>query len=453
MFKKILIANRGEIALRIIRACHEMGIKTVAVYSEADEFSLHVKFADEAVCIGPAESAKSYLDVKRIISAAEITDSEAIHPGYGFLAENAEFVDIIEEHNIKFIGPSADVIRSMGEKATAKQTMKANGVPVIPGSDGAVSDFKELKKLANEIGYPVIIKASFGGGGRGMRLVNEESELQRAYDTARSESAIAFGNDEMYLEKFIVNPRHIEVQVLADSHGNVVALGERECSIQRRHQKLIEEAPSPAVTPEMREFICGVSAKATKAVGYENAGTIEYILDKEGNFYFMEMNTRVQVEHPVTEMVYNLDIINHQIRIAAGEAIDINRFSLQPRGHSIECRINAENPFKNFMPSPTTIENLHLPGGYEVRMDSHIYAGYTIPHQYDTMIAKFITHGADRKEAIDRMRRVLDEAVIEGVATTIPAHKQILATEKFQSGNFDTSFLDNFQFNLEEENE
>ncbi len=449
--KKILIANRGEIALRIIRACHELGIKTVAVYSTADQYSLHVRFADEAVCIGPPQSALSYLNVPQIISAAELTNADAIHPGYGFLAENAEFADICKENNIIFIGPSSDVIRSMGDKASAKATMKNAGVPVIPGSEGIVHTVEEVEKLAEVIGYPIILKASAGGGGRGMRIVRQASEIRTALTTASAEAKTAFGNGDMYLEKYIVKPRHVEVQILGDSHGNVVALGERECSIQRRHQKLIEESPSPAVTPEIRKKLQDVAVKGGTEAGYVGAGTIEFLLDANGDFYFMEMNTRIQVEHPVTEMVIGMDLVKKQIQIADGFRLPPEMKNYKLRGHAIECRVNAEDPDNNFRPNAAQINTFHMPGGSGVRVDSHAYGGYQIPPYYDSMIAKVIVQGHDRESAINRMQRALEETVIEGLKTTIPFQQQILAHPDFISGDFDTAFLETFEYKKQEE--
>lgn len=448
MFKKILIANRGEIALRIIRTCKELGIKTVAVYSEADRYSLHVRFADEAVCIGPGPSKESYLNIPRIIAAAEITNAEAIHPGYGFLAENAMFAEICESSGIKFIGPTPEAIEAMGDKALAKETMKKAGVPVIPGSDGVVNSLEEAREIANEIGFPIMLKAAAGGGGKGMRMVKSEDELENAWQTARAEAEAAFGNPALYIEKFIERPRHIEIQILADEHGNVIHLGERDCSIQRRHQKLVEESPSPIVTPELREAMGQAAVKGAKSVKYRNAGTIEFLVDKNGNFYFMEMNTRIQVEHPVTEMVYGIDIVREQIRIAAGEKLGIKQRQLKPNGHAIECRINAEDPFNGFRPSPGKITALHFPGGFGVRVDSHIYQEYVIPPYYDSMIAKLIVHARTRDEAIARMLRALEEFVIEGVHTTIPFHIKLLNSSEFRSGiDYDTKFID-FKFNM-----
>lgn len=440
MFKKILIANRGEIALRIIRACKELGISTVAVYSEADADSLHVRFADEVVCIGPGPSNQSYLQIPRIISAAEVTNSEAIHPGYGFLAENANFAEICASCNIKFIGPTPAMINAMGNKSVAKETMKKAGVPIIPGSDGVLNSIEEAKKTADAIGYPVIIKASAGGGGRGMRIVRDGAALENAYRQARTEAESAFGNADVYMEKYFENPRHIEIQILADAHGNVVALGERECSIQRKHQKLIEESPSPALTPKLRKQMCDAAIKGARAVNYESAGTIEFLLEN-GKFYFMEMNTRIQVEHPVTEYVFGTDLIKRQIEIANGEKFNWNK-DYQMRGHAIECRINAEDPSKDFRPSPGKITSFHIPGGPGVRVDTHAYAHYIIPPFYDSLIAKLITHGKTREEAITRMIRSLEEFVVEGIATTIPFHLQVLRDPVFISGDFDTKYVE-----------
>ena len=448
MFKKILIANRGEIALRIIRTCKELGIKTVAVYSEADRYSLHVRFADEAVCIGPGPSKDSYLNIPRIIAAAEITNAEAIHPGYGFLAENAMFAEICESSGIKFIGPTPDAIEAMGDKALAKETMRKAGVPVIPGSDGVVETLEEAREIANEIGYPIMLKAAAGGGGKGMRMVNDESELENAWQTARAEAEAAFGNPAVYIEKFIERPRHIEIQILADEYGNVIHLGERDCSIQRRHQKLVEESPSPIVTPGLREAMGQAAVKGAKSVKYRNAGTIEFLVDKNGNFYFMEMNTRIQVEHPVTEMVYGIDIVREEIRIAAGEKLNIKQRQLKPNGHAIECRINAEDSYNGFRPSPGKITGLHFPGGFGIRVDSHIYQDYVVPPYYDSLIAKLIAHGRTRDEAIARMLRALEEFVIEGIHTTIPFHIKLLNSPEFRSGvDYDTKFVD-LKFNM-----
>src|SRR5690625_263853 len=441
MFEKILIANRGEIALRIIRTCKEMGIKTVAVYSTADQDSLHVKFADEAVCIGPPPSRESYLKIPAILSAAEITNAEAIHPGYGFLAENAEFSRICAEHDLKFIGPSPDMISRMGDKATAKATMIESGVPVVPGSDGIVETLEEAERISEEIGYPVIIKASAGGGGRGMRIVHEASKLARSFETCRSEASGAFDNPAVYIEKFVQNPRHVEIQIVGDQHGNVIQLGERECSLQRRNQKLLEESPSPVMTPELRERMGEAAVKAGKAINYEGAGTIECLLDKDHNFYFMEMNTRIQVEHPVTEEVTNCDLVAEQIRAAAG--YKLKNKPLKMRGHAIECRINAEDPAFNFRPSAGTISVFHPPGGHSVRIDTHAYSGYKIPPHYDSMIAKLIVSAPSRKEAIGRMKRALEEFIIEGIKTTIPYHLQLMSDEKFLAGDFNTHYLEN----------
>ena len=444
MFKKILVANRGEIALRVMRTCREMGIKTVAVYSTADEDSLHVRFADEAVCIGPPQSSKSYLNIPNIISAAEITNADAIHPGYGFLSENAEFSKICEDYGIKFIGASAEQINQMGDKATAKETMKKAGVPVIPGSEGLLSSVEEGIKQSNEMGYPVIIKATAGGGGRGMRIIRKDEEFQKMWDDAKMESGAAFGNDGLYLEKYVEEPRHIEIQIVGDQNGVVCHLSERDCSIQRRHQKLVEETPSPALTPELREKMGIAAIKGAAAIKYEGAGTIEFLLDKHGNFYFMEMNTRIQVEHPITEEVTDFDLIKEQIKVAAG--IPISGTNYYPKKYSMECRVNAEDPANNFRPCPGTIKSMHLPGGHGVRVDSHVYAGYTIPPYYDSMIAKVIVTAQSREEVIVRMKRALEEFYIEGVKTTIPFHLKLMDDEKFKSGNFNTSFLESFDF-------
>ncbi|MCL4548123.1 MAG: acetyl-CoA carboxylase biotin carboxylase subunit [Bacteroidetes bacterium] len=440
MFKKILIANRGEIALRIIRTCKELGIPTVAVYSEVDRDSLHVVFADEAVCIGPAPSNQSYLKVPNILSAAQITGADAIHPGYGFLAENAEFSEICADSNIKFIGPSADSIRKMGDKAFAKETMKKVGVPVVPGSEGVVNDVEEAKKIAKHIGYPVMLKASAGGGGKGMRIVWKEDELEKAFQTASNEANAAFANPALYMEKFVENPRHVEIQILGDQFGNIYHYGERDCSIQRRHQKLIEESPSPFITPDIREKMGEAALLGARAVNYEGAGTIEFLVDRHRKFYFIEMNTRIQVEHPVTEMVRNIDLVKNQILVAAGERIEDP--PKDPRGHAIEFRINAEDPQNNFRPSPGQIEYLHFPGGFGVRIDSHVYNEYVIPPNYDSLIAKMIIWGTDRPHAIKRARRALEEFKIEGIKTTIPFHQKVLESEKFIEGDFDTSFID-----------
>jgi acetyl-CoA carboxylase biotin carboxylase subunit len=444
VIKKVLIANRGEIALRVIRACKELGIRTVAVYSQADHESLHVRFADEAVCIGPPPSAQSYLNIPRIISAAEITNADGIHPGYGFLAENAGFAEICASSGITFIGPTAEMITQMGDKIFAKNLMRKAGVPVIPGSDGGVGSPEEALELARSIGYPVILKAAAGGGGRGMRVVNEPSEFENAFGMAQTEARSSFGNDTLYLEKFFENPRHIEVQLLGDGRGRVVALGERDCSIQRKHQKLIEESPSPAVTPELRAKLVEAAVRGAKAVNYRSAGTIEFLFDS-GNFYFMEMNTRIQVEHPVTEMVYNVDLIKEQIHVAAYGAFKHVSEDIEPSGHAIECRINAEDPFKGFRPMPGLITSFHTPGGMGIRVDTHAYAGYRIPSNYDSLLAKLITHGHNRHEATNRMIRALDEFIIEGVKTTIPFHKQVLADDRFVRGDFNTRFLEQFE--------
>jgi acetyl-CoA carboxylase biotin carboxylase subunit len=443
MFKKILIANRGEIALRVIRTCKEMGIKTVAVYSTADKESLHVKFADEAVCIGPPPSNFSYLNMSSIIAAAEITNADAIHPGYGFLSENAKFSKVCRDHGIKFIGASPEMINAMGDKSNAKDTMKKAGVPCIPGSDGLLRDAREGKKLGKEIGYPVIIKATAGGGGRGMRIIWKEEDFEAAWDSARQEALAAFGNDGIYMEKYIEEPRHIEIQIAGDQYGKVVHLSERDCSIQRRHQKLLEEAPSPFVTPELRDKMGEAAIAAGASIGYEGVGTVEFLVDRHRHFYFMEMNTRIQVEHPVTEEVIFYDLIKEQILIAAG--VPISGKNYFPQRHAMECRINAEDPYKNFAPSPGRITTLHKPGGPGVRIDSHIYAGYSIPPNYDSMIAKLIVSAATREECILRMERALSEFVIEGVKTTIPLHLQLMQNEDFKAGNFTTAFMNEFK--------
>jgi acetyl-CoA carboxylase biotin carboxylase subunit len=443
MFKKILIANRGEIALRVIRTCKEMGIKTVAVYSTADAESLHVRFADEAVCVGPGPSSESYLNIPNLIAAAEITNADAIHPGYGFLSENAKFSKICGENGIKFIGASPEMIEGMGDKAAAKETMKKAGVPTIPGSDGLIDDFAHCKKLAKEIGYPVMLKATAGGGGRGMRLVWKSSELENAWDSARQESAAAFGNDGMYMEKFIEDPRHIEIQIIGDSTGKACHLSERDCSIQRRHQKLVEETPSPFMTDELREAMGKAAVQAAESVKYEGAGTVEFLVDKHRNFYFMEMNTRIQVEHPITEEVVDYDLICEQIKVAAG--IKITGKNYYPQLHAIECRINAEDPYNDFRPSPGRITNFHAPGGHGVRIDTHVYANYSIPPNYDSMIAKLITVAQTREEAISKMRRALEEFVIEGIKTTIPFHLQLMKNEDFINGNYTTKFMESFE--------
>ncbi|MDB5229703.1 MAG: biotin carboxylase of acetyl-CoA carboxylase [Chitinophagaceae bacterium] len=444
MFKKILIANRGEIALRVIRTCREMGIKTVAVYSTADKDSLHVKFADEAVCIGKPASADSYLNIPHIMAAAEITNADAIHPGYGFLAENSRFSQICGDHGIKFIGPTPAMINAMGDKITAKETMIKAGVPVVPGSGGLLQGVEQAKDLAkNNVGYPVIIKATAGGGGKGMRVVWEEAEMEKAFASAKQEAAASFKNDGIYMEKFVEEPRHIEIQIAGDRYGTVCHLSERDCSIQRRHQKLVEESPSPFMTPELRQQMGDAAIKAASAINYESVGTIEFLVDKHRNFYFMEMNTRIQVEHCVTEEVINYDLIKEQIKIAMGERISGNNY--EPQMHAIECRINAEDPYNDFRPSPGKITVLHTPGGHGVRVDSHVYAGYTIPPYYDSMIGKLITVAQTREEAIGTMYRALSEYVIEGVKTTIPFHLQLMQNEDFRKGNFTTKFLDSFQ--------
>ncbi|HKJ30491.1 MAG TPA: acetyl-CoA carboxylase biotin carboxylase subunit [Balneolales bacterium] len=448
MFKKILIANRGEIALRIIRTCKEMGINTVAVYSTADRDSLHVKFADEAVCIGPPPSKDSYLKIPRLLAAAEITNAEAVHPGYGFLSENAEFSRICEEHDLKFIGPTPHMIDTMGNKAKAKENMIKNGVPVVPGSEGILDDVEEAEKTAEEIGYPVILKASAGGGGRGMRIVNDKSELKVAFDSARAEADAAFNNPDMYMEKYILDPHHVEIQILGDEHGYITHLGERDCSLQRRHQKIMEESPSPLMTPELREKMGNAAIAAAETVHYQGAGTVEFLVDKDLNFYFMEMNTRIQVEHPVTEEVTNYDMIQNQIEIAAG--IPLEKKPLKMRGHAIECRINAEDPEHNFRPSAGQITVFHPPGGHSVRVDTHVYSGYVVPPYYDSMIAKLIVSAPTRKEAIARMSRALNEFVIEGIKTNIPYHLQLMKDPNFIKGDFNTHYLESkFKFNPE----
>ncbi|MFH1459583.1 MAG: acetyl-CoA carboxylase biotin carboxylase subunit [Candidatus Omnitrophota bacterium] len=444
MFSKILIANRGEIALRIIRACREMGIRTVAVYSEADADSLHVQFADEAVCVGPASSTASYLNIASIMSAAEITDVEAIHPGYGFLAENAHFAEICESCHITFIGPSPENIRLMGDKMEAKATMRKAGIPIIPGSGDILTNKEEAIKIANKIRYPVIVKASSGGGGRGMRVAHNDVRLASSIITAQTEAEASFGNPNVYLEKYFEKPRHIEVQILADKFNHVVHLGERDCTIQRRHQKLIEETPSPAIDAKIRRKITDAAVRAARAVNYTNAGTIEFLLDTDERFYFMEMNTRIQVEHTVSEMVSGIDLIKEQIKIAAGEKLKLSQDEIKLEGASIECRINAEDPDNNFMPCPGVIENLHMPGGRGIRIDSHVYSGYKIPPYYDSMIAKLIVHGKDRKEAIKIMQRALDEFVINPIKTTIPFHKAVFADPQFLRGKYYTDFVENF---------
>ncbi|BBB31861.1 acetyl-CoA carboxylase, biotin carboxylase subunit [Thermotomaculum hydrothermale] len=443
MFKKILIANRGEIALRVINACRELGIKTVAVYSEADKDSLHVKFADECICIGPPQSYKSYLHIPSIIAAAEITGADAIHPGYGFLAENAQFAEVCKSCGITFIGPEPDHIRLMGDKAVARQTVMKKNVPVVPGSEGGLSDIGELKSLAAKIGYPVILKASAGGGGKGMRVVWSEDELQSQFETAKNEAMAAFGNPEIYLEKYIVNPRHIEIQIVADKFGHVIYLGERECSIQRNHQKIIEEAPSSVLTDDLRKAMGQAAKKVASAIGYSNVGTVEFLLDKDNNFYFMEMNTRIQVEHTVTEGITDIDLVKLQIELAAGEKLKLKQKDIRITGHAIECRVNAEDP-KTFMPSPGKIEAFHTPGGPGIRIDTAAYAGYTVPPYYDSMIAKVIAHGRNREEAIARMKRALEMFLIEGIKTNIPLHLKILEDEFFIKGEINTHFMEEF---------
>ena len=442
MFKKILIANRGEIAMRLIRTCKEMGIKTVAVYSTADEESLHVRFADEAVCIGPPPSAESYLKMANIMAAAEICNADAIHPGYGFLSENAKFSKICKEHGIKFIGASSEMIEKMGDKATAKATMKAAGVPTIPGSEGLLKSFDHAKKVAKETGYPVMLKATAGGGGKGMRAVWKEKDLLKAWESARQEAGASFGNDGMYMEKLIEEPRHIEIQIVGDARGKACHLSERDCSVQRRHQKLTEETPSPFMTPELRKKMGAAAVKAAEYIKYEGAGTVEFLVDKHRNFYFMEMNTRIQVEHPITEQVINFDLIREQILVAAG--VPISGENHLPKMHSIECRINAEDPYNDFRPSPGRISTLHFPGGHGVRLDTHVYGGYTIPPHYDSMIAKLITTAQTREEAINKMKRALDEFVIEGIKTTIPFHRKLMDHPDYISGNYTTKFMEDF---------
>ena len=442
MFKKILIANRGEIAMRLIRTCKEMGIKTVAVYSTADEESLHVRFADEAVCIGPPPSAESYLKMANIMAAAEICNADAIHPGYGFLSENAKFSKICKEHGIKFIGASSEMIEKMGDKATAKATMKAAGVPTIPGSEGLLKSFDHAKKVAKETGYPVMLKATAGGGGKGMRAVWKEKDLLKAWESARQEAGASFGNDGMYMEKLIEEPRHIEIQIVGDARGKACHLSERDCSVQRRHQKLTEETPSPFMTPELRKKMGAAAVKAAEYIKYEGVGTVEFLVDKHRNFYFMEMNTRIQVEHPITEQVINFDLIREQILVAAG--VPISGENYLPKMHSIECRINAEDPYNDFRPSPGRISTLHFPGGHGVRLDTHVYGGYTIPPHYDSMIAKLITTAQTREEAINKMKRALDEFVIEGIKTTIPFHRKLMDHPDYISGNYTTKFMEDF---------
>ena len=443
MFKKILIANRGEIALRIIRTCKEMAIKTVAVYSLADEESLHVRFADEAVCIGPPSSSESYLKIANIIAAAEITNADAIHPGYGFLSENARFSKICEEHKIKFIGASAEMIEKMGDKASAISTMKEAGIPTIPGSEGVVETLDEAKKIAKKIGYPIMIKATAGGGGKGMRAVWKEKDFSNLWESAKNEAQASFGNDEIYMEKLVENPRHIEIQIVGDKFGRACHLSERDCSIQRRHQKLTEETPSPFMTDTLRNKMGKAAVQAAEFIKYEGVGTIEFLVDKDRNFYFMEMNTRIQVEHPITEQVIDYDLVKEQIKVAAGIKITGNHYL--PKLHSIECRINAEDPYTGFRPSPGKITNLHLPGGHGIRLDTHVYSGYVIPPNYDSMIAKLIVTAQNRKEAIQKMKRALDEFIIEGIKTTIPFHRQLMDDEDYISGNYTTKFMEEFE--------
>ncbi len=442
MFNKILIANRGEIALRIIRTCKEMGIKTVAIYSKADAESLHVRFADEAVCIGPPASSESYLNIPRIMAAVEITNSDAIHPGYGFLSENANFADICRQSGVKFIGPTSEMINKMGDKVTAKETMIKAGVPVIPGSEGLLKDVKQGIKIANQIGYPVILKATAGGGGKGMRIVTRDEEFENSWDSARKEAKASFANDGIYIEKYVEEPRHIEFQIIGDQHGNVIHLSERDCSIQRRHQKLVEESPSPFMTPELREKMGDAAVKAGKCINYEGVGTIEFLVDKYRNFFFMEMNTRIQVEHPVTEEVIDHDLIKEQIKVAAGHEVSGKNY--YPSMHAMECRINAEDVFNGFRPSPGKITSFHSPKGHGVRVDTHVYAGYTVPPYYDSMIAKLICRAQTREECIKKMQRALDEFVIEGIKTTVPFHKALMKNEAFKSGDFNTGFMNTF---------
>jgi acetyl-CoA carboxylase biotin carboxylase subunit len=444
LFKKVLIANRGEIALRIIRACRELGVRTVAVYSEADRYSLHVRFADEAVCIGPPPSKESYLNIPRLIAAAEVTNADAVHPGYGFLAENAGFAEICTTSGLTFIGPKAESISAMGDKALARETMHKAGVPIVPGSNGVISDFNEAKRIAGDIGYPIIIKATAGGGGRGMRIVREPGDLENSFRTASHEAETAFGNPSVYVERYLEEPRHVEIQVMGDRYGNVVHYGERDCSIQRRHQKLVEESPSPAITQDIREAMGTAAVKGAKGVHYEGAGTIEFLLDKHRNFYFMEMNTRIQVEHPVTEEVMGLDLVKAQIEVAAGERL--KKVTPRPPSHVIECRINAEDPNHDFRPSPGKILSFHMPGGFGVRVDTHAYTGYEIPPYYDSLVAKLIVKAKTRDEAIDKMYHTLDEFIIEGIQTTIPFHKKLMRNDQFRSGHFDTTFVENFDF-------
>ncbi|MEP6574133.1 MAG: acetyl-CoA carboxylase biotin carboxylase subunit [Gemmatimonadota bacterium] len=442
MFKKVLIANRGEIALRVIRACRELGIQTVAVYSEADRESLHVRFADDDVCIGPPPSRSSYLKIPHLIAAAEITGADAIHPGYGFLAENAEFAETCKASNITFIGPSGEQIRQMGDKATAKRLAKEAGVPTVPGTPGTISDLDEALRCGNEIGFPVIIKATAGGGGKGMRIAHDPEQFAQVFSLAQNEALSAFGNGEVYVEKYLARPRHVEIQVMGDTHGTVVHLGERDCSVQRRHQKLIEESPSPALTPELRARMGEAAVLLASRIGYVGAGTIEFLLDEDGSFYFMEMNTRIQVEHPVTEMVTSFDLVKEQIRVAAGDKVSFRGNGSHLRGHAIECRINAEDPYRNFQPSPGLITAYHPPGGPGVRLDTHVYAGYTVPPYYDSLLAKVIVHGNDREEALTRMGQALDSFILEGVSTTIPFLSRIIRHPEFVAGRVDTKFLE-----------
>ena len=444
MLNKVLIANRGEIAVRIIRACRELGIKTVSIYSEADKDSLHTRLADESVCVGPAQSSKSYLNIKNILEAASLTGADSIHPGFGFLSENSKFAKICEESNIKFIGPSHEIIDLMGNKSNAKELMKKAGVPVVPGSDGSVRNLKEATEISEKIGYPVMIKASSGGGGKGIRLVSKKEELKEAYNIVKQEAKVSFNDDEIYIEKFIENPRHVEIQVLADEYGNCIHLGERDCSMQRRNQKVLEESPSTILDESLREKMGDAAIKAVKASKYSNAGTIEFLVDKYKNFYFMEMNTRIQVEHPVTEWITGVDLVKEQIRIASGEVLRYRQEDINFNGHSIECRINAENPEKGFRPCPGQIKDLNLPGGNGIRIDTAVYNGYTIPPVYDSMIAKIIVHAENRKEAISKMKRALEECVIDGIDTNIDFLYKILENESFESGNFDTSFINKF---------
>lgn len=444
MFNKVLIANRGEIAVRIIRSLRDMGIASVAVYSEEDKSSLHVQLADEAICIGPAKSKDSYLNIVNILSAATISDADAIHPGFGFLSENPRFAKMCEECKIKFIGPSHSVIDMMGDKSKAKEIMSQNNIPIIPGSDGPLKGIEEAKIIADKVGYPVLLKAASGGGGKGMRIANSKEEIKKAFESAAMEAKSSFGDDRLYLEKVIVNPKHIEFQILADEHGNIVHLGERDCSIQRRNQKIIEEAPSPVIDKRLRDEMGKTAVRAAKSVGYKNAGTIEFLLDKDGNYYFMEMNTRVQVEHPITEMVTGIDIIKEQIKIAFGEKLSYEQKDVKISGHSIECRINAEDPYRNFAPSPGSITGLHIPSGIGVRVDSFIYQGYRVSPHYDSMLGKLIVHGRDRSEAMDRMKRALGEFIIDGIKTNVDYHFNIMDNEKYKSGDYDTGFINTY---------